>query len=129
MESTCVLLLCAPGGSYLDHSLVGKREDLLRPLFLYVHQAVGLGDVLLSRQELAVEDDRCLVNHDALPLQEAAETTRRTHQKSARKTRQWRDAVPSAHCSVIPWTSFCQSFCSLSDRQVTLVGGGVEAVG
>lgn len=34
----------------------------------------------------------------------------------------------SAYCSVIPWTSFTQSFCSLSDRQVTLVGGGVEAL-
>ncbi len=31
-----------------------------------------------------------------------------------------------SYCSVIPWTSFTQSFCSLSDRQMTLVGGGVE---
>lgn len=29
------------------------------------------------------------------------------------------------YCSVSPWTSFTQSFCSLSDRWVTLVGGGV----
>lgn len=32
------------------------------------------------------------------------------------------------YCSVSPWTSFTHSFCSLSDRQMTLVGGGVEGL-
>lgn len=61
-------------GSYLDHSLVGKREDLLGPLLLHVHDAVGFGDVLLSGEQLAVEEHGRLVDYDAFPLQEAAET-------------------------------------------------------
>lgn len=40
-------------------------------------------------------------------------------------------AFPSMHVSyysVIPWLSFTQSFCSLSDRTVTLVGGGLSGL-
>lgn len=33
-----------------------------------------------------------------------------------------------SYCSVIPWVSLTQSFCSLSDRTVTLVGGGVPGL-
>lgn len=36
--------------------------------------------------------------------------------------------VHVAYCSVIPWLSLTQSFCSLSDRTVTLVGGGVPGL-
>lgn len=116
-----MLLLCAPGGSYLDHSLVGKREDLLRPLFLYVHQAIGLGDVFLSRQELAVEDYRRLVNHDALPLQEAAET------KDTPEVSQEEEAVERC-CSVCSLLSdsldVLQPVLLLLVRQAGHLGGG-----
>lgn len=71
LNQPCVQLL-RPQQHYLHHSLVGEREDLLRPLFFQFHHSVGLGDIFPPSQQLAVQKHSCLVDHDAFTFQVTA---------------------------------------------------------
>lgn len=70
--SQSYVLVLRPQQLYLHHSLVGKREDLLGPLFFQFHHSVGLWDIFPPSQQLAVQKHSCLVDHDAFPFQVTA---------------------------------------------------------